>query len=870
MLLGGAFLTASRIASPQLPSGSLPNRELTPEEMEQARLDSIARADSIALAERDSLVGLAAEGYKHLKFIQYDGVTQDVLYPETMKVYRSVEKAMGHPRIDQEQTRRMHGMLTDIQNLFLKGALYYSGAGKSAEMADFATAFVDIRRRPDMKDLPLSGEARELYPALVYSAASSTYNRGDYPHAIDYFEEYLSTDATDRREQVCLFLAQACINAQTPERGIERLLGAVDLYPANTNLLMLTLQNCLDGGYTDKMQPLLDKALFVRPNDEQLLNLQARLYENDGKFKEALDIFNRLYDLKPNSLSVNQHLALCYYNLGAEYYNRSIMEPDEKLAKKQMRQSNAYFTTAADKLATVVDNDPTNPKYLRALGLTYGCLGRAESLEEINTRLTALGQPTLKMNGMPEAIVFAERQNGPQGAGASQASHVPDFQEFAKTFVESNLAKWSERREFEKTEDYEKRINQDNVYGEYQRLCKEAETEYLKKYAGRLRISDLKLMPYDTDNETYLIESAMGEIVVNVPLKNKEAESFKNSWNTIQLRNPRYYIRDNRVAIASVDLVTSTGKTYSYNSANAANYDFTDVTIDIDSFLSKGAAMRGHTAQRQSGAKQNVIRAKSDVDRDIPVTSRKAEKTVALIMANENYKNVTNVASALNDGETFAQYCTMTLGIPQSQVLTYENLTYAEMVGAMAKARNLVGALGDGVDVIVYYAGHGFPDEATKDAFLLPVDGDGYTTAVSYPLKRLYSELSQMRAENVMVFLDACFSGSTRDGGMLAEARGVALKPRAADPEGNMFVLSAASDQETALPYKEKNHGLFTYFLLKKLQDTKGNVTLKDLGEYVKETVKRNSLTVNSKLQTPSIKVSGRLAKEWDSKKLRP
>lgn len=447
---------------------------------------------------------------------------------------------------------------------------------------------------------------------------------------------------------------------------------------------------------------------------------------------------------------------------------------------------------------------------------------------------------------------------------------MPDFQEFAKTFVESNLAKWSERREFEKTEDYEKRINQDNVYGEYQRLCKEAETEYLKKYAGRLRISDLKLMPYDTDNETYLIESAMGEIVVNVPLKNKEAESFKNSWNTIQLRNPRYYIRDNRVAIASVDLVTSTGKTYSYNSANAANYDFTDVTIDIDSFLSKGAAMRGHTAQRQSGGRQNVIRAKSDVDRDIPVTSRKAEKTVALIMANENYKNVTNVASALNDGETFAQYCTMTLGIPQSQVLTYENLTYAEMVGAMAKARNLVGALGDGVDVIVYYAGHGFPDEATKDAFLLPVDGDGYTTAVSYPLKRLYSELSQMRAENVMVFLDACFSGSTRDGGMLAEARGVALKPRAADPEGNMFVLSAASDQETALPYKEKNHGLFTYFLLKKLQDTKGNVTLKDLGEYVKETVKRNSLTVNSKLQTPSIKVSGRLAKEWDSKKLRP
>ena len=120
-----------------------------------------------------------------------------------------------------------------------------------------------------------------------------------------------------------------------------------------------------------------------------------------------------------------------------------------------------------------------------------------------------------------------------------------------------------------------------------------------------------------------------------------------------------------------------------------------------------------------------------------------------------------------------------------------------------------------------------------------------------------------------MVFLDACFSGATRDGGMLAEARGVALKPRVAEPEGNMFVLSAASDQETALPYKEKNHGLFTYYLLKKIQDSKGNVTLKDLSKYVEENVKKNSLTVNRKLQTPRKSVSGKMRDNWESKRLR-
>lgn len=627
------------------------------------------------------------------------------------------------------------------------------------------------------------------------------------------------------------------------------------------------MQNCLDGNYYDRMQPLLDKALLLKPNDPQLLNLQARLYENEGNFSGALDIYTRLDELMPNNMGVNKHLALCYYNLGADYYNKALMERDDKLSKRYSRQSNAYFSTASDRLNVVVENDPTDVKYLRALGFTYGCLGRADRLEEVNTRLSALGQSTLTMNGMPESIAFAEHK---EGVESDKGGYTPDFQEFAKGYIEHRLAKWSERQEFEKTEDYQKRVNQENVYNQYQKLCKEAETEYLKKYASRLRISDLKLQPYDIDNETYLIESGMGEIVVKVPLKNKEAEAFKNSWNTIQIKNPRFYIRDNHVAIASVDLVTSAGKTYSYNSANAADYDFTDVKLDVNSFIAQSSTQRAEKNHGSEKSRTTVIRANSDVDRDIPQTSRKAEKTVALIMANENYKNVTDVASALNDGETFAKYCTMTLGIPKNQVLLYENLTYAEMVGALSKLKQLVSALGDGVDVIVYYAGHGFPDEATKDAYLLPIDGDGYTTVVSYPLKKFYSELSGMRAENVMVFLDACFSGATRSGGMLAEARGVALKPRTASPEGNMFVLSAASDQETALPYKEKNHGLFTYFLLKKLQESKGNVSLQDLSRYVEETVKKNSLTVNGKQQTPSTKVSGRLANEWGTKKLRP
>ena len=128
--------------------------------------------------------------------------------------------------------------------------------------------------------------------------------------------------------------------------------------------------------------------------------------------------------------------------------------------------------------------------------------------------------------------------------------------------------------------------------------------------------------------------------------------------------------------------------------------------------------------------------------------------------------------------------------------------------------------------------------------------------------------MGNLQAHSVTVFLDACFSGAKRDGGMVAEARGVAIRPRATAPTGKMVVFSAVSDDETALPYDEKGHGMFTYFLLKKLQETKGNVTLKDLGDYIRKRVASESVLINNKSQTPTVKPSESVSGTWEGMKL--
>lgn len=149
----------------------------------------------------------------------------------------------------------------------------------------------------------------------------------------------------------------------------------------------------------------------------------------------------------------------------------------------------------------------------------------------------------------------------------------------------------------------------------------------------------------------------------------------------------------------------------------------------------------------------------------------------------------------------------------------------------------------------------------------MPVDGRGNNVVTGYRLGELYATLSKNPTASTIVFLDACFSGAERNGNVVTQARGVAIKSKQDSPVGEMVVFSAAQEDETAYPYKEKSHGLFTYYLLKKLQDTKGNVLLGELADYITDEVSRQSIVENAKSQTPSVSASVHRS-DWKTMKL--
>ena len=171
-------------------------------------------------------------------------------------------------------------------------------------------------------------------------------------------------------------------------------------------------------------------------------------------------------------------------------------------------------------------------------------------------------------------------------------------------------------------------------------------------------------------------------------------------------------------------------------------------------------------------------------------------------------------------------------------------------------------------ELIFYYAGHGLPDEATNTPYIVPVDGNyGNLTKSGINLYDMYNTFGSTNAAQVLVFMDACFSGGARDAGLVA-ARAVKIKPKKGELKGNIVVYSATSAEQAAMPFREKQHGLFTYYLLKKLQDSKGKTTLSELSDYLQENVAKKSLLVNQKDQEPEVLPSDKLLGTWKTIKL--
>jgi len=484
-------------------------------------------------------------------------------------------------------------------------------------------------------------------------------------------------------------------------------------------------------------------------------------------------------------------------------------------------------------------------------------IAQADEVEK--QRLADARAQEIKANAAREKTAREERE---------RQENMLKFPYFAKKYVEDKINIWQIKGEFEPTADWKNRVNDDTRKTKAKEFQVEAEQEYIKERSKNFNVGNMTLGTYDPDNQTYLIKNNIhGDWLVYVPIS--EAPNFKESWNTLK-KEPQFAVINDNIGIAGMDFTTR-DKTYKYSNQESLNYntitniDYNFAPIDINTGSSQNTPQGKQNISTVGYSAGNL----SDVASNIPTTGARNENTFAVIIANENYHEESKVEFAKNDGETFKKYCIQTLGLPANNVKFIADATLNNILREINWLNQIAEAYKGEASIIFYYAGHGIPDESTKTSYLLPVDGFGSDVKSGYSLERLYQTLGKMNVKSVIVFMDACFSGAQRSGEMMVAARGIAIKTTQGEPVGNMVVFSAAQGDETAFPYREKGHGMFTYFLLKKLQETKGESTLGELSDYITDNVKKQSIVVNRKSQTPTVTPSATMAEKWKGMKLK-
>lgn len=257
------------------------------------------------------------------------------------------------------------------------------------------------------------------------------------------------------------------------------------------------------------------------------------------------------------------------------------------------------------------------------------------------------------------------------------------------------------------------------------------------------------------------------------------------------------------------------------------------------------------------------VESTSDIDQDIPMLGIKNANTYVVAIGNEKYKHKSQVSFAHNDANSIQEYCCQMFGVPRQNVHLRKDATLSEIKEEVRFLKEITKNSPDTYDIIFYYAGHGIPNTETGGAYLLPTDATGTDFESCYSLDKLYSEFDEMQAKRVVVLLDACFSGATRTGDMLEDARFVEYDAEEGDIKGHTIVFSAAQGTQTALPYDDNQHGFFTYFLLKHLRESKGNISFERLGKLVTKDVAKSALTFKNKKQEPKLRSSDESDPSW-------
>src|SRR6266436_432152 len=223
-----------------------------------------------------------------------------------------------------------------------------------------------------------------------------------------------------------------------------------------------------------------------------------------------------------------------------------------------------------------------------------------------------------------------------------------------------------------------------------------------------------------------------------------------------------------------------------------------------------------------------------------------AEKRVALVIGNNDYKNVPKLQKAVNDARTMGDTLKQ-LGFSVMVAENQNRQAFSETLLAFDKA------VGPGDTAFFFYAGHGF--EIAGQNFLLPTDVPAATEGqeelvrdASVLADPVIERLQNKKVRTAILVFDACRNNPCERSGTRAVAGGGGLAPMTQLPEG-VFSVFSAGPRQTALDRLSNNddnpNSVFTRTFVKEI--TQPGVNLVQVAQRTRRLVAEMAETVSHK-----------------------
>ena len=210
-------------------------------------------------------------------------------------------------------------------------------------------------------------------------------------------------------------------------------------------------------------------------------------------------------------------------------------------------------------------------------------------------------------------------------------------------------------------------------------------------------------------------------------------------------------------------------------------------------------------------------------------------KYYALVIGNNNYKDLPNLETASHDAKAVGQILKDKYGFRVNILL---DATRSDILLALSNLRE---SLKKSDNLLVYYAGHGWLDQEGDEGYWLPVDAtqDNQINWVSN--SSITTSLKAILAKHVIIVADSCYSGKLARGLIHLNNNRTSNYLARISQKRSRTVLASGGLEPVADGGGKGNHSIFASSLLEILEENKDIIDGSELFSKIRRPVMVNS-----------------------------